>query len=233
MLEDGRRTKLGYFLNWHTHGRRTYYNWIGMPVCTVDERNGKYILTPGVVINTTGITMTEYDSPEEAHDYILRLFKIHKESFDALGKKRKKQLEQLCKKRQIEESKYYDLESITLTPEHNLLYADGLSTRSLNTLKQVGISTLRELSYWKRSDFARLRNCGKNTVEEMDTLLLRVGLTWGMKQRFDSVTLSALIEKLQAQLKEHPEYANRMVYSSDLHLDGVLMEIGDNTIALL
>lgn len=230
-MENGKKQILGHPLTWETWGTKTYYHWYGMPLCTVEAKDfGKVILSPGKAIETLQVADTEHYTIEQVHEIILNFFKFYKEYFKNLAEKIKADNDAAREEQEAEKAKYYHLEIAELTPDHNLLYADILSVRSLNILKQTGISTLKELSHLQRSDFAKFRNCGNQTIGELENLLTKVGLTWGMKdsQYVDSVTLSALIEKLQMQLKEHPEYADRMVYFDALHINGNLSESGKN-----
>lgn len=229
-MENGKKQILGHPLVWDTWGAKTYYYWYGVLLCTVEEKDGKYIKSFPHTMQTLkeSEVVAEYSTLEQAHETTLEYFKTGKFFFKNLEAQIKEKNDAAREEQEAEKAKYYHLEIADLTPDHNLLYADILSVRSLNILKQAGISTLKELSHLQRSDFAKFRNCGNQTIGELENLLTKVGLTWGMKdsQYVDSVTLSALIEKLQAQLKEHPEYADRMVYFDALHINGKLTESG-------
>lgn len=229
-MKNGKKQILGHPLTWDTWGTKTYYHWYSVLICAVEQMGNKYIITFKKTPDASKEYKYRYNTLEQAHESVLKSFQNHKNFFKNLAEEIKAKNDAAREKQEAEKAKYYHLEIADLTPDHNLLYADILSVRSLNILKQAGISTLKELSHLQRSDFAKFRNCGNQTIGELENLLTKVGLTWGMKdsQYVDSVTLSALIEKLQTQLKEHPEYADRMVYFDALHINGNLTESGKN-----
>ena len=55
-----------------------------------------------------------------------------------------------------------------------------LSVRALNCLKAAEVDTLGELVKFHRSDLLKFRNCGKKSLTELDELLERNGLAFGM-----------------------------------------------------
>jgi DNA-directed RNA polymerase subunit alpha len=55
-----------------------------------------------------------------------------------------------------------------------------LSVRALNCLKAAEVSTLGELVTYHRSDLLKFRNFGKKSLTELDELLERNGLSFGM-----------------------------------------------------
>ena len=58
----------------------------------------------------------------------------------------------------------------------------NLSERPLHCFSRNEIHTLRDLvSYENKNDLLKLRNFGKKSLVELDELLLRLGLSWGMK----------------------------------------------------
>lgn len=225
IFQYGKVNRLGHPLTWIKHGTTKYYHWYGELLCTVELKDGKYVKSfpPSMQTLKVAEVVTEYDTLKQAHETILEYFKTGKFFFKNLEVQIKEKNDAKCKERETEKAKYYHLELDDLTPEHDLLYADILSTRALNLLKAARVRTLKELAKRQRADIAKYRNCGRKSLDELEKLLNRVGLTWGMK---DSITLSTLIEKLQSQLKEHPEYANRMVYFDALHIDGTLTTSG-------
>lgn len=234
MTESGKVNISGHSLSWETWGKKTYYRWYGKPVCTVEHQGGSYHLAPDKDMEGVKEGQHEFVTFGQAHESVLGMFKEHKDVIKKLESLSKAEKEAGRRERNAEQAKSYHLELSELTPEHDLLHADILTVRSLTILKHAGISTLRELSHWQRRDFANLRNCGKGTVDEMEALLTQVGLTWGMKdsQYVGSVTLSALIEKLQEIQRTHPEYAERAVYFDGLHINGGISVLDDTALEL-
>jgi DNA-directed RNA polymerase subunit alpha len=55
-----------------------------------------------------------------------------------------------------------------------------LSVRALNCLKAAEVETLGELVKYHRNDLLKLRNFGKKSLTELDELLERNGLAFGM-----------------------------------------------------
>ena len=55
-----------------------------------------------------------------------------------------------------------------------------LSVRALNCLKAAEVDTLGELVKYHRSDLLKFRNFGKKSLTELDELLERNGLAFGM-----------------------------------------------------
>ena len=55
-----------------------------------------------------------------------------------------------------------------------------LSVRALNCLKAAEVETLGELVKYHRSDLLKFRNFGKKSLTELDELLERNGLAFGM-----------------------------------------------------
>ena len=55
-----------------------------------------------------------------------------------------------------------------------------LSVRALNCLKAAEVETLGELVKYHRNDLLKFRNFGKKSLTELDELLERNGLAFGM-----------------------------------------------------
>ena len=55
-----------------------------------------------------------------------------------------------------------------------------LSVRALNCLKAAEVDTLGELVKYHRNDLLKFRNFGKKSLTELDELLERNGLAFGM-----------------------------------------------------
>ena len=55
-----------------------------------------------------------------------------------------------------------------------------LSVRALNCLKAAEVETLGELVKYHRADLLKFRNFGKKSLTELDELLERNGLAFGM-----------------------------------------------------
>ena len=53
-----------------------------------------------------------------------------------------------------------------------------LSVRTRNLMKANGIDTVRDLCLLKRTDWLKFRNGGKKSLECIDDLLTKHGLTW-------------------------------------------------------
>lgn len=233
-MENGKKQILGHSLTWETWGTKTYYHWYGVILCTVEKSGDRFVKSFPSTMQTLkeAEVVTGYSTLEQAHESILECFRTGKHYFRNLAERIKADNDAAHKEQEEEKEKYYHLEPSQLTPDHNILYADILSVRALNVLKQAKISTLRELSHLQRSDFAKFRNCGNQTIGELENLLTKVGLTWGMKQYVDSIKLTTLIDKLQTQLSKHPEYADRMVYFDQLHINGSLSIMGKDALEL-
>lgn len=56
-----------------------------------------------------------------------------------------------------------------------------LQVKTLCTLERAGIRTLGQLVTKPRYDVQRIPRLGASTISEIDSLLLRLGLTFGMK----------------------------------------------------
>jgi len=56
----------------------------------------------------------------------------------------------------------------------------NLSVRALNCLKAADVETLGELAKYQKSDLLKFRNFGKKSLTELDDLLDRLNLTFGM-----------------------------------------------------
>jgi len=56
-----------------------------------------------------------------------------------------------------------------------------LSVRALNCLKAADVETLGELVHYNKNDLLKFRNFGKKSLTELDELLERLGLSFGME----------------------------------------------------
>ncbi len=75
----------------------------------------------------------------------------------------------------------FDEEHIRMRQLLNQRLADmDLSVRALNCLKAAEVETLAELVRYHRSDLLKFRNFGKKSLTELDELLERNGLAFGM-----------------------------------------------------
>ena len=57
----------------------------------------------------------------------------------------------------------------------------GLSVRSLNSLKNSNIRTLRDLVEFSEDDLLKVKNVGEKAIQEIADLLQREGLNFGMR----------------------------------------------------
>ena len=55
-----------------------------------------------------------------------------------------------------------------------------LSVRALNCLKAADVETLGELVRYQKNDLLKFRNFGKKSLTELDELLERLDLNFGM-----------------------------------------------------
>lgn len=60
------------------------------------------------------------------------------------------------------------------------LSEDDLSVRALNCLRAASVETVAQLVQYNRSDLLKFRNFGKKSLTEIEELLERLGLTFGM-----------------------------------------------------
>lgn len=60
------------------------------------------------------------------------------------------------------------------------LSEDDLSVRALNCLRAANVETVGQLVQYNRSDLLKFRNFGKKSLTEIEELLERLGLTFGM-----------------------------------------------------
>jgi DNA-directed RNA polymerase subunit alpha len=63
--------------------------------------------------------------------------------------------------------------------------AFGLSVRSVNSLKNSSIHTLGDLVRHSRDDMLKVKNVGEKALGEIDDLLVKQGLSFGMSLDFD------------------------------------------------
>ena len=61
----------------------------------------------------------------------------------------------------------------------------GLSVRSLNSLKNSNIRTLKDLVEFSEDDLLKVKNVGEKALSEIAELLQREGLNFGMALRGD------------------------------------------------
>jgi DNA-directed RNA polymerase subunit alpha len=73
--------------------------------------------------------------------------------------------EEVLKMRQLLKSKLVDMD---------------LSVRALNCLKSAEVETLGELVKYNKNDLLKFRNFGKKSLTELDDLLARLNLSFGM-----------------------------------------------------
>ena len=89
---------------------------------------------------------------------------------------------------------------LTDYPFTNLLEDEGLSIRANNILRVNEIATLGELCGWPRYGIIRLQNLGKKTFQQLEHLLERYHLTWGM---WESPSYLRAEEKRRKRLERH------------------------------
>ncbi len=79
------------------------------------------------------------------------------------------------------ETETYDEESLHMRQLLKSKLVDlHLSVRALNCLKAAEVETLGELVQYKKSDMMKFRNFGKKSMSELEELVERKGLTFGM-----------------------------------------------------
>ena len=75
----------------------------------------------------------------------------------------------------------FDEEHLRMRQLLNQRLADmDLSVRALNCLKAAEVDTLGQLVRYHRADLLKFRNFGKKSLTELDELLERNGLAFGM-----------------------------------------------------
>lgn len=57
------------------------------------------------------------------------------------------------------------------------------SVRSTNCMKNMGIETLADLTSHSQAEIAKMRNVGKKSIEEINSKLTRMGLTYDMDDK--------------------------------------------------
>lgn len=57
---------------------------------------------------------------------------------------------------------------------------EEMSVRAFNICRKNGIRTLRDLTLLHKTDWLKFKNSGKQSLECIDDLLTKHGLTWGM-----------------------------------------------------
>lgn len=83
----------------------------------------------------------------------------------------------------------------------SLVEDQNLPTRSLNCLGSAGFKFCYELLVWDRNEFFKLRNFGKQSVDQLEALLASKGVSGEIKSRIQDKTHS--LEELR--LSEIPE----------------------------
>ena len=75
----------------------------------------------------------------------------------------------------------YDEESLHMRQLLKTKLVDlDLSVRALNCLKAADVETLGELVQYNKSDLMKFRNFGKKSMTELEKLVDKKGLTFGM-----------------------------------------------------
>ena len=83
-----------------------------------------------------------------------------------------------------------------------------LSIRTKNLLRNAGINTLQELASYTKSDLMRFRNLERSSLIELEDLMLKNNLSFGIVETIKSDNTQTLenalkqIEKLEAENKE-------------------------------
>ena len=81
----------------------------------------------------------------------------------------------------IDEIQDEDQEEIVCNPELDIKIEDckkDLSIRAMSVCRMAGIKTLRDLTLMHRIDLLKFRNSGKKSLECLEDLLTKHGLTW-------------------------------------------------------
>ena len=81
----------------------------------------------------------------------------------------------------IDEIQDEEQEEIVCNPELDIKIEDckkDLSIRAMSVCRMAGIKTLRDLTLMHRIDLLKFRNSGKKSLECLEDLLTKHGLTW-------------------------------------------------------
>ena len=81
----------------------------------------------------------------------------------------------------IDETQGVEHEEIVCNPELDIKIEDckkDLSIRAMSICRMAGIKTLRDLTLMRKIDFLKFRNSGKKSLECLEDLLTKHGLTW-------------------------------------------------------
>ena len=81
----------------------------------------------------------------------------------------------------IDEIQDEEQEEIVCNPELDIKIEDckkDLSIRAMSICRMAGIKTLRDLTLMRKIDFLKFRNSGKKSLECLEDLLTKHGLTW-------------------------------------------------------
>lgn len=153
-----------------------------------DSNTGKHIKQwpnwSGVVPALGDVVVLHYgDNNEEERPYLVRhrvidgtksdIVKIYIEDMHYSSSLTEEEIEDL--KREMERM------SPTYNPALDIKIEDckeDLSIRAMSVCRMAGIKTLRDLTLMHKTDFLKLRNSGKKSLECLDDLLTKHGLTW-------------------------------------------------------
>jgi len=81
----------------------------------------------------------------------------------------------------IDGNEEFDEEVLHMRQQLKSKLADmDLSVRALNCLKAADVETLGELVVFNKTDLLKFRNFGKKSLTELDELLTRLNLSFGM-----------------------------------------------------
>ena len=112
-------------------------------------------------------------SPEDAIAYAAALAQVHFQHFVDFGR--------VPRARETDGSAAGASSSGNLKQRLGRLIDDfGLSVRSLNSLKNSNIRTLRDLVEFSEDDLLKVKNVGEKALSEISDLLQREGLNFGM-----------------------------------------------------
>ena len=81
----------------------------------------------------------------------------------------------------------------------------GLSVRSLNSLKNSNIRTLRDLVAFSEDELLKVKNVGEKALAEIRELLEREGLTFGLQSSRKSMAICASATKSEMRSAAGPD----------------------------
>lgn len=104
-----------------------------------------------------------------------------------------------------------------------------LSIRTKNILRNAGIDTLQELTACTKSDLMKFRKFGRTSLEELENLMLKNGLSFRMDEiesiRTDNTQTLAnalqQIEKLEAENREVVNMLDRILDGDSVNIPGI------------